>query len=82
MSNMSIYLGLLLSRKHNLTLIYFAVVGHEYQSEISSEHVLLGNAVLFKCSIPSFVADFVEVEAWIDNEAMAYYRTDQYGNED
>jgi Down syndrome cell adhesion protein 1 len=27
-----------------------------------------GNAAILKCLIPSFVADFVFVEAWIDND--------------
>lgn len=30
------------------------------------EYVIRGNAVVLKCSIPSFVADFVRVESWID----------------
>lgn len=29
------------------------------------EHVLRGNAGIVKCHIPSFVIDFVIVEAWI-----------------
>lgn len=32
------------------------------------EHVLRGNTAIVKCHIPSFVADFVEVSAWIENE--------------
>ena len=44
------------------------------------EHVILGNAALFKCSIPSFVADFVTMQAWIDNEASALYQNLNYGN--
>lgn len=30
------------------------------------EYVIRGNAAVLKCSIPSFVADFVRVESWID----------------
>ena len=52
----------------------------DYQTEIGSEHILLGNDVFFKCSIPSFVADFVDIEAWLDNEATEHYQTDSYGN--
>lgn len=33
-----------------------------------SEYVMRGNAAILKCSIPSFVADFVYVTAWIDEE--------------
>lgn len=32
------------------------------------EYVIRGNAAVLKCSIPSFVADFVRVESWIDEE--------------
>lgn len=28
--------------------------------------MIRGNAAVLKCSIPSFVADFVRVESWID----------------
>ena len=30
---------------------------------------MVGNDAIFKCSIPSFVTDFVSVESWIDSEA-------------
>lgn len=56
-----------------------AVVAQDYETQIMDEHVILGNAALFKCSIPSFVADFVSMEAWIDNEATAYYHNSGYG---
>ena len=58
---------------------FFSVVGQEYQSEIISEHVILGNDVLFKCSIPSFVVDFVQVDAWIDSDAESHYQSPIYG---
>lgn len=32
------------------------------------ESVLRGNAGILKCHIPSFVADFVSVSAWIQDE--------------
>lgn len=31
-----------------------------------------GNAAILKCTIPSFVADFVHVEAWIDEDGKEY----------
>lgn len=33
-----------------------------------TEYVIRGNTAVLKCSIPSFVADFVRVESWIDEE--------------
>ena len=55
------------------------MVAQDYEAQILDEHVILGNAALFKCSIPSFVADFVAMEAWIDSEASSYYLNDNYG---
>ena len=48
------------------------MVSQDYQTDAFRENVILGNDVIFKCDVPSFVADFVTVEAWIDNEAQAY----------
>ena len=62
-----------------ITQFLISVVGQDYQSEIMSEHVILGNDAIFKCSIPSFVTDFVQVEAWLDSEAIAHYQTANYG---
>lgn len=55
---------------------YFAnipVVSQFYITEAENEYVIKGNAAVMKCKIPSFVADFVYVEAWInvdDNTEM------------
>lgn len=35
-------------------------------TEAENEYVIKGNSAIMKCKIPSFVADFVEVEAWIN----------------
>lgn len=39
------------------------------------EHVLKGNTAILKCHIPSFVSDFVFVDAWIDDDdgGIEYY---------
>lgn len=37
-------------------------------TEAENEYVIKGNSAVVKCKIPSFVADFVHVEAWIYNE--------------
>lgn len=42
------------------------VVNQQYDAEILKEYVMRGNSAILKCSIPSFVADFVFVEAWVD----------------
>lgn len=46
------------------------------------EHVLRGNTGILKCHIPSFVADFVTVSAWIDDENNEYYaETHNFGHD-
>ncbi|XP_034653893.1 Down syndrome cell adhesion molecule-like protein Dscam2 isoform X9 [Drosophila subobscura] len=49
-----------------------AVVQQFYESEVNNEYVIRGNAAVLKCSIPSFVADFVQVVSWQDEEGKLY----------
>lgn len=51
-----------------------------YDAEIIKEYVIRGNAAVLKCSIPSFVADFVYVESWVDEEGTIYKYSDNYGS--
>ncbi|XP_060838275.1 cell adhesion molecule Dscam2 isoform X43 [Rhopalosiphum padi] len=44
-----------------------AVVNQLYQTRVIDEYVLLGNSVVLKCLVPSFVADFVHVLGWVDD---------------
>ncbi|XP_054089348.1 cell adhesion molecule Dscam2 isoform X41 [Zeugodacus cucurbitae] len=55
-----------------------AVVNQFYEAEIMTEYVIKGNAAVLKCSIPSFVADFVRVESWIDEDNNVLTFTDNY----
>lgn len=55
------------------------MVNQFYESEIMKEYVIKGNAAVLKCSIPSFVADFVYVESWVDEEGTVYKHSDNYG---
>ena len=50
-------------------LILFSVTNQRYEINISPESIIVGNDAIFKCSIPSFVTDFVFVDSWIDSEA-------------
>ncbi len=52
--------------------LVLAVVTQEYLAYVHPSHVIRGNDVLFKCDIPSFVADFVSVAGWMDNAAGIY----------
>lgn len=60
--------------------IFFSVVNQFYEAEILTEYVIRGNAAVLKCSIPSFVADFVKVEAWIDEEGKVINYSEDLGN--
>lgn len=55
------------------------VIGEPYRSDVSPEYAIRGNSVLFKCSIPPFVADFVSVISWIDDGGNDYYNINQNG---
>ncbi|XP_030242125.1 Down syndrome cell adhesion molecule-like protein Dscam2 isoform X24 [Drosophila navojoa] len=51
-----------------------AVVHQFYQTRVIDEFVLRGNAATLKCLVPSFVADFIDVEAWLDEEGVEIVR--------
>ncbi|KAG8223600.1 hypothetical protein J437_LFUL004123, partial [Ladona fulva] len=54
------------------------VVNQYYEAEVVSEYVIRGNTAVIKCNIPSFVSDFVRVEAWVGSDGMAYLPSTQY----
>lgn len=37
-----------------------------------------GNAAILKCLIPSFVADFVQVTAWVDSDGVEFLSGNSY----
>ncbi|XP_076672498.1 Down syndrome cell adhesion molecule 1 isoform X4 [Andrena cerasifolii] len=49
-----------------------AVVHQYYESEVNNEYVIRGNAAILKCSIPSFVAEFVQVVSWQDDQGNSF----------
>ncbi|XP_037715210.1 Down syndrome cell adhesion molecule-like protein Dscam2 isoform X1 [Drosophila subpulchrella] len=60
-----------------------AVVHQFYQTRVIDEFVLRGNSATLKCLVPSFVADFIDVEGWIDEEGVEIRRPlpdDSIGN--
>ena len=52
-------------------LFFISVTSQRYEINILPESIIVGNDALFKCSIPSFVSDFVYVDTWIDSEATS-----------
>ena len=63
-----------------LHLFIFAVVSQTYTSGPNPVYVILGNSALVKCEIPSFVADFVSVVSWINNEGEEYFASNSFNN--
>uniref|UniRef100_T1GRB3 Ig-like domain-containing protein n=1 Tax=Megaselia scalaris TaxID=36166 RepID=T1GRB3_MEGSC len=59
-------------------LFKILVVNQYYGADILMEYVIKGNAAILKCSIPSFVADFVKVESWIDEEGIELRASENY----
>lgn len=55
------------------------VVSQFYESQVSDEYVIKGNAAVLKCNIPSFVSDHVEVIAWVDTSGGQYLRENNSG---
>lgn len=55
------------------------VVNHYYEAEVVSEYVIKGNTAVLKCNIPSFVADFVGVDAWIGSDGSEYVASQDFG---
>ena len=51
----------------------FSVIVQNYETGVSYEDVLLGNDVIFKCKIPSFVDDYVHIINWVDNDGVDHY---------
>ena len=46
-----------------------AVVAQAYVTHVNPESVILGNAIIVKCVVPSFVADFVQITGWVDESS-------------
>ena len=53
----------------------FSVVAQTYNTDARKIHVIIGNSALMKCDIPSFVADFVSVISWVDNDGIEYFQS-------
>lgn len=60
--------------------ISLLVVIQSYEVEAENEYVIRGNSAVMKCKIPSFVADFVEVEMWSDSLGGSYMPNQEPGS--
>lgn len=44
---------------------------------MNNEYVIRGNSAILKCSIPSFVSDFVNVVSWQDDSGNSFARPNE-----
>lgn len=49
------------------------MVPQAYTVNVMDEAVLKGNSAILKCHIPSFVADFITVDSWLEDEHREIY---------
>lgn len=62
--------------------MFYKVANQYFEAEVTSVYIIKGNSALIRCDIPSFVTDFVKVEAWIGSDGLEYrYNTSTYGKE-
>lgn len=48
-----------------------------FESQVYDVFVIRGNSAIFKCQIPSFVTDHVEITEWQDTEGSHYNFTNE-----
>lgn len=59
---------------------FIAVVAQYFEVQVYDQFAIRGNAAIFKCQVPSFVADHVDVVGWIDSNGGSYVADGQsYG---
>ena len=55
------------------------MISQDYVTRVHEIDVILGNAGLLKCEIPSFVIDFVAVINWVDNHGAEHFISQNTG---
>lgn len=63
----------------NRLFINLSVVAQNYDTDVNKEYVILGNSIILKCQVPSFVADFIEVISWHTDEKEDFFPGNNYG---
>ena len=69
--------------KQRFYLCNYLAVTQDYRTDAQIVYVIFGNSALLKCEIPSFVADFVTLESWVDSLGNEYFSglNSNYGND-
>lgn len=47
---------------------------------MDKEYIIKGNSAIMKCSVPSFVSDYVSVVSWVDENGIEYKSTGNYSD--
>lgn len=55
------------------------VVMQSYDTNAGMEYAIRGNAIVLKCQLPSYVADFVTVVSWHTDKGEDFFPSEQYG---
>jgi Down syndrome cell adhesion molecule-like protein 1 len=55
------------------------VVAQHYDTDVNKEYVIMGNSIVLKCQVPSFVADFIEVVSWHTDDKEDFFPGGDYG---
>ena len=54
----------------NHLIFCYLVQLQEYQVQLHDNHVMRGNTAVFKCNVPRFVKDYVNVTAWTRESSL------------
>ncbi|XP_049817554.1 Down syndrome cell adhesion molecule-like protein Dscam2 [Aethina tumida] len=68
-------LGIVISRDVHVK----AVVKQKYDIQVHDEYVIAGNTAVLKCKIPNYVAEYVMVTSWIQDESINIYPNTDIG---
>ena len=64
-------------KDNNLHVCISAIV-QSYATNVYGEDVMIGNDVLLKCAIPSFLADLLSVAGWVGSEGAQISANQNY----
>lgn len=68
--------------KYFVYFSYVSAVNQYYEAQVYDMFVIKGNAAVFKCNIPSFVSDYVDIVSWQDTDGTLYLPPTNYGTKE
>lgn len=69
-----------MKKKTLMALIHILVVIQPYDTDVNKEYAIRGNAAIFKCQVPSYVADFITVVSWHTDKGEEFHAGANFGN--